>query len=494
MNPHQLLISMLESSAALALFTLIYVVFLKRLTHFQWTRYYLLTSIVFSLVTGFTNVEVVEEIVVPAVDVQQTNLTDAPSMVFEDQAFFIDQSSYQLLELVEYMLLVAILLGGLFFTIRFMIGLIHSWRIAHQSEEIETGIRVSNRFTGAFSFFKTVFVPSHFLELSPKDFSIVLDHERAHIKYQHTIDLLLLEGFKMVFWFNPIYWWIAKEIKLVHEYQVDAEVKDSIDPNRYAELLIQLSTKQPQPLFVQPFSMQSLSFRIKKMHQSKSSVMTKLYYSLMLPALLVLLQSFSFKTVQRLVFESQETISTNKPSFISPIRENQLTRVKPYGHRIHPITSKRQLHKGIDFVAPPGVDVLAAAKGEVIAIQYSDQGYGNQIKIEHANGYITSYSHLQEIKVVKGQEVLLGDVIASNGSTGMSTGPHCHFELILGDTAINPLKFIRTDLSKFLVQSEKAKSTFTVYVDAGHGGEDFGNVENRISEKEINAAFAEKLQ
>lgn len=106
--------------------------------------------------------------------------------------------------------------------------------------------------------------------------------------------------------------------------------------------------------------------------------------------------------------------------------------------RMHPIKGFCRAHKGVDFGASYGTAVLAAADGVVIQAGY-DGDYGNKITLSHANGYKTVYAHLSKIKVKKGMCVKQRQVIGNVGSTGLSTGPHLHFETIARNVHVNPM-------------------------------------------------------
>ncbi|MDH3389930.1 MAG: M23 family metallopeptidase [Gammaproteobacteria bacterium] len=113
-----------------------------------------------------------------------------------------------------------------------------------------------------------------------------------------------------------------------------------------------------------------------------------------------------------------------------------------YGMRTHPLSGRREMHKGIDFAGKLGGPVIAVAKG-VVTYAGKRYGYGNVIDIAHGNGYTTRYAHNSRLLVSVGDTVEKGFHIAEIGSSGRSTGPHVHFEVLKNGREINPVKFIR---------------------------------------------------
>ena len=112
-----------------------------------------------------------------------------------------------------------------------------------------------------------------------------------------------------------------------------------------------------------------------------------------------------------------------------------------FGSRTDPFTGLRAYHPGIDFAAQEGSEVLAVASGIVVECG-EHSGYGNLIEINHGNGYVTRYGHNEQILVKVGDRVKKGQAIALMGSTGRSTGPHVHFEVLLNGTVVNPEQYI----------------------------------------------------
>ena len=112
-----------------------------------------------------------------------------------------------------------------------------------------------------------------------------------------------------------------------------------------------------------------------------------------------------------------------------------------YGSRIDPFTGRSAFHQGIDFSAPTGTDIQAAAGGVVITSEWHP-GFGNLVEIDHGNNLVTRYAHSSKIIVKAGDLVKRGQKIAEVGSTGRSTGPHLHFEVLVNGEAQNPMKFL----------------------------------------------------
>ena len=113
-----------------------------------------------------------------------------------------------------------------------------------------------------------------------------------------------------------------------------------------------------------------------------------------------------------------------------------------FGPRIHPISKKRALHKGIDLAVPTGTQIYAPADDTVVNIWY-DKSCGNGLKIAHGMGYETVYCHLQSVNVTNGAKVQKNSVIALSGNTGGSTGPHLHYAIKKDGKFINPSDLIR---------------------------------------------------
>lgn len=133
---------------------------------------------------------------------------------------------------------------------------------------------------------------------------------------------------------------------------------------------------------------------------------------------------------------------------IQPVNNRQLTLLaagkKPL---INPFHRAMREHHGIDYLVPEGTAVFATADGKVKTLSEKNSSHGKAITIDHGNGYQTSYSHLLDIRVKKGQQVKRGDIIALSGNSGLSFAPHLHYEVIHNDTRVDPIHYFFLELS-----------------------------------------------
>lgn len=145
------------------------------------------------------------------------------------------------------------------------------------------------------------------------------------------------------------------------------------------------------------------------------------------------------------MIKTQQSLFTEIPS-ICPIKSPNLHISMAFGPNMHPLHGNWYIHKGIDFSTyRSGDPVMATASGQVVTVGY-DNSFGNQVIIKHNHGIYTRYAHLSNYRVKKGQMVEQGDVIGYVGNTGISTGPHLHYEVHIGSDVVDPAKYINIKL------------------------------------------------
>ncbi|MBK8712778.1 MAG: M23 family metallopeptidase [Niastella sp.] len=153
----------------------------------------------------------------------------------------------------------------------------------------------------------------------------------------------------------------------------------------------------------------------------------------------------SYVKIENLIKNQDEKLASIPA--IQPVSNKQLNRIASgFGSRIDPVYGTPKMHKGLDFSAPQGTPIYATGNGVIEVAGYSEGGYGNHVMINHGYGYETLYGHMVRIKVRAGQKVKRGEVVGWVGSTGKSTGPHCHYEVHINGNAVDPVYFFYNDL------------------------------------------------
>ncbi|RMB56505.1 M23 family metallopeptidase [Dokdonia sinensis] len=159
----------------------------------------------------------------------------------------------------------------------------------------------------------------------------------------------------------------------------------------------------------------------------------------------LVVQSKSLDEIVQLAEEKEELLKTIPA--IMPVQNEDLTRVASgYGMRVHPILKYRRMHNGMDFTAPPGTPIYATGDGKVSKVGLGS-GYGKMIIIEHGFGYKTYYAHLSKYNTKVGRNVKRGEIIGYVGNSGLSSGPHLHYEVWKNGVVMNPVNFYHNDLT-----------------------------------------------
>ncbi len=177
------------------------------------------------------------------------------------------------------------------------------------------------------------------------------------------------------------------------------------------------------------------SKNLVELHESFDQINRRMY-----------IQSKSYDELTKLA-KAKNAMLTSIPA-IQPVSNKDLKRVASgFGFRIDPIYRTGKFHAGMDFTSPIGTPVTTTGDGVVELVESKQWGYGNCIIINHGYGYKTRYAHLSRFKVKRGQKVTRGQLIGYVGSTGKSTGPHLHYEVLKNNDPVNPANYYYSDLS-----------------------------------------------
>lgn len=157
-------------------------------------------------------------------------------------------------------------------------------------------------------------------------------------------------------------------------------------------------------------------------------------------------QDKSYGEITKFIANKEELLACTPA--IQPVSNSDLKRVASgFGSRIDPVYKTIKFHAGLDFSAPQGTPIYATANGSIRTAGNLGNGYGNHVIINHGYGYETLYGHMFKVKVKSGQKVKRGEIIGWVGSTGKSTGPHCHYEVHKNGRPIDPVYFFYNDLT-----------------------------------------------
>ncbi|WMN11124.1 N-acetylmuramoyl-L-alanine amidase [Marivirga salinae] len=418
-----------------------------------------------------------------------------------------NQSSYT----IEFIFM-GILFLSLFLLIKLVFSHFQLVRLRMQSERIiKNGTNVyCSKIENPFSYFSSIFIPKSILESS--SFNTILKHELVHVNKRHSIDRVFHEIILAFFWFNPFHYLFRNRLIETHEFQADEGViSTQNDPIGYQEVLYQQIHSQFAFASANHFKLNTIKTRIKMMNQNKK--LSKWHYLFVLPVLAIMTFAFANKErnvsvapLKSNVSEVFENIINSPSNFIPsifPLKDAEGVKLtSAFGKRLHPILKVESMHEGIDLKTYEGNPVLATADGIVVEVNSTFGGFGKRITIDHNGLYQTTYAHLSEFKVEKGDKVRRGDLIGAAGTTGESSGPHLHYEVKeIGKDFLDPVDFIQNYDFKTISEkvesvgekSVKSNQKLRVVLDPGHGGRDKGIVSKKLAEKEIALKVATEI-
>lgn len=446
-----MLLYLIKVCLATMAFFLLYKLVFRRLTFFVYNRFYLLGSLFLSITLPLIRI--------PA-GTMEDHLFSVPQMIPWDQfaamapAVSPDVATTgSSMQLLRWMLAVYFLIA----VIRFCLVIVKFTRIRKTFSGgtlvMQKGIRwyIHPLVKSPFTLFRTVYLdPGLFRQTT----SPVRRHEEVHARQLHSIDLLVTEILGAFLWFNPFVFLFRRQIRENHEFLADHVAQsNSVGLVRYMQAFSAELNRNYDPTFASHFRSSTIKNRIIMLTNKRSQKNKKLYYIAALPVIAIFLLAFR-QPADRMLPEhaglsvgsattSHVPVNSDPgiPSFF-PLDERYRNGVTfAYDqHAKHPITGEMMTHRGIDFRAPTGAHVYAAANGTVVKSEEHEK-YGKFILIDHGTSYVTLYAHLDELQVTAGEIVTMGRQIGTVGNTGVSTGPHLHYEVRKNGDHVNPADY-----------------------------------------------------
>lgn len=308
-------------------------------------------------------------------------------------------------------------------------------------------------------------VPHNFLHLifiSREDYEDIavrnrlLTHELSHARQFHTVDILLLEFLRIIFWFNPLYIFWSRAIRANHEYLADAAVLSEFsDVNTYKKLLLSFAgNKLSGPKLASPsnYSLTKKRFIMMTKKISKSGSFLRL--AIITPLLLFTAVAMTLKTsipntpteeiVKQTVVSDQEEIHPSfegaKPSIFPIAEKDNPEFVLHFDATMYRGTDREYNRTGVAYRAALGTAVRATGDGVVVTSEKNAKR-GNYVVIRHSDEYQTLYASLNELMVKEGQEVKRGTTIGTVGKSMENSNIHLHYEVLKNGKPIDPKEY-----------------------------------------------------
>jgi murein DD-endopeptidase MepM/ murein hydrolase activator NlpD len=290
----------------------------------------------------------------------------------------------------------------------------------------------------------------------PVTLESVIAHETAHVARLDVLWLRLQHLLQAVYFFHPLVWISGIKLNEERETLCDATVVAAGDlaARDYVGGLLNVLRLDLQGVGAPTMTARKrrIGVRIQRVLSRDGGRRPRAAVAAAAVAVLgVFLLPLSQKTATAMSDDVVESVQTSSPArtgketeFTNPLPEGRVTWTWGPDKR-EPFTGKKVFHRGIDVAAKAGTEILAPADG-IVTVATEDfkksPSSGTVVIIDHGTGLTTTYSHLASFEVEKGQEVSRGDVIATVGSTGKSTGPHLHFEIWRDGESQDPARFI----------------------------------------------------
>lgn len=442
------LVYLIKVNLALVLCWALYRVAFRKLTFFQWNRFYLLGSVVLSLILPLLRLQL-KPTLVAAADIGGIDWTYVDHLASTPVALIQHGGSWSPLSLV----LIVYVVVAFAFLIRSGWKFRHLLRSLEPSRKIIKGrvkVYIQDERRGSFTLFRRIYLDRYSYENRSQ---FVLKHEMAHAVQLHSFDLLFMEFVHAFLWFNPFVFVLLRYVRDNHEYLADRYAHgDRGSLVEYLECLKAETIRYFAPVPASYFKSSTIKKRIIMLTNHTSNQKDKWRYLGIIPAVGLMIILFHTPAsngraipapVPDKIVRAAESLFLDDgiPSHF-PLPEEYKGKVS-WGYdkeAIHPISKKEMVHKGIDMPAPSGTPVYAAGGG-VVKKAGNMEGWGNLVVLEHAEGFSTFYAHLDEIDVESGVKVAVGQVIGKVGNTGQSTGSHLHYEVRKNGENVNPEDF-----------------------------------------------------
>lgn len=281
----------------------------------------------------------------------------------------------------------------------------------------------------------------------------IIAHEMAHIKRLDDLWIFLQNLIQAIYFFHPAVWLTNRNIYIARECMCDSMVlaHSTLSKRAYGQGLItslKFSVWGREGVgILAAFGSPQTFIRTRLLNIKKGYTMNMpfgvKFIFIVLAIVILPMASQSTNTADTAPGSALENMSA---SFICPLKSGTYRLSSSYGQQKHPISGQMRFHRAVDLAAQTGTPVYAAAAGTVVNVVTDIErgsGPGKYIEVQHKKGFMTRYTQLHDVSVQTGQTVQQGENIAKVGSSGLSTGPHLHFEMWKDGEHVNPADYIK---------------------------------------------------
>jgi len=445
---------LLESSLCMFVFVVVYKLLISNLTHFTWMRFYLITSVMLSLVLPLLLIPIPWKSSSQSIELLGKLMISlgSPSEVVIGQVPLKSAAGIDW-NLLVFLVILAVYVGGVVYkTYHFLRNLRVISQFIKQNPKQKEGncwiVSVKNEVP-AFSFFHYIFINSNYKNLTTNDLKQIRDHEKIHAKQYHTLDVLLVEFVSIAFWFNPFMKYLKTSLQQIHEYLVDEKMAAMGEKKAYTQLLLNLASETKVFSLSASFTGQQIKNRILMITKPRSMPMHKLIFMLLIPLTTMLLLSFSYiNTPHPMV----NTVKQDDTKLIHKLKIGNITWTGNKAFSNETLNRTLDLTKGDDY----NHDISKRlTNGGEVQVLYFDNGYVfyKSDFVENINNDIVDIG----ITVYEGIKGKIG-IVTVVGNTKVSSNEILNKAEIKPGDFFNRTKIVKSvrainDLGKFV--SEK---------------------------------------
>ncbi|MEM7368114.1 MAG: M23/M56 family metallopeptidase [Bacteroidota bacterium] len=461
-----LFVYLLEACICLSIFAGIYMLLLRKHTFFGWNRFYLIVVTLLSVCIPWLEIGPIAEVHIqkpPAISTRIHAMEQAwehESQRLGIQIVSLDtedpsHTHISLFHLLLFVYLLGLARASVLKFFRFL-PLIRLIRHSHWDRQTTYIGLIHPSAATPFSFGPFLVLPPEASDWEQHKIDQIMQHEQAHIREGHSLDILWIECLSILFWFFPLMSWYHRQLRDIHEYLADRSVLKGHTLKNYGQLLLTLTTQSSSIYPVHSLRSTSLKRRILMM---KKEPFRKRELLLFLPPLLITIgmwlsftQSWTGDQRLRLIAYAQANhlriVSIHEVEtdiqILHPVPD--VDELEP-GIIIHPLEGKTH-YPGLDYPVPIGSAVYAVESGTVIFAGDKGNEFGSHIEISHAEPYASRYAELGKILVHPGQSIAKGQKIALTGPFhphnrpyGLHAKPHLHFEFLKDGKSVYPIEY-----------------------------------------------------